>query len=314
MNICRTAISLFIAVVWVLCVSPQAYASQAESEKIMIQGTDMVWYQQTPQSPNVPEAPGLLFTLAAADSANGPTMALFGAYHLGTPFIEYYGGQLVRAIRVVAVDMASGQVYQSDLNSPDHPPIMLEATDKEVAEAGPGWSTESGFFNLDLPALLGLPQRGASYRIFLWLDNLISNIVDVKIPANPSRVERPPTMRIPVDKVQFAADPNAIEKKPDLIRLRLVKKTDKQFLQGTWMPEHLANPDQPVIWVLAVSHRERRFAWLSLYAKEIPKNLSPLAFQLEVNALLEATDVSQKLFFIALSLSSASNVQVLQSP
>lgn len=314
MNMRHKAISLFIAVVWVLCISAQAYASQAESEKIMIQGTDMVWYQQTPQSPNVPEAPGLLFALAAADSANGPTVALFGAYHLGTPFIEYYGGQLVRAIRVVALDMASGRVYQSDLNSPDHPPIMLEASDKDVAAAGPGWSTESGYFNLDLPALLGLPQRAASYRVFLWLDDLISNIVDVQIPANPSRVERPATERIPVDNLQFAADPNATENKADLIRISLAKKTDKQFLQGTWMPVNLANPDQPVIWVLAASHRERRFAWLSLYAKEIPKNLSPLAFQLEVNALLEATDVSQKRFFMALSLSSASTVQVLQSP
>lgn len=306
------AISFFIASVWVLCISAQAGASQTESEKIMIQ--DTVWYQQSPQSPNVPEAPGLLFTLASVNSASGPTVALFGAYNLGTPFMEYYGGQLVRAIRVIAIDVNSGQVYQSDLNSPDHPPIMLEASDKEVEEAGPGWSSESGFFNLDLPALLGLPQKEASYRVFLWLDDLISNIVDVKIPANPSRVERLPTERMAVDNVQLASDPNAAGQKPDTVNLNVLNKMDSQFLQGTWNPVAISNPEQPVIWVLAASHRERRFAWLNLHANEVGASTVPVAFQLDVNAMLQPTNVMQKRFFIALSLSSVSAVQVLQAP
>ena len=305
---------LFMAVVWGLGIGHQACASQAEAEKIMIEGTDKVWYQQTPESPNIPEAPGLFFRLAGANSPNGPTVALLGAYRLGSPFMEYYGGQLVRAIRVVAIDVSSGQVYQSDLNGPDHPPITLEASDKEMAEAGPGWSTESGFFNLDLPALLGLPKKSASYRVFLWLDDLISNIVDVQIPANPGRGDGHPTACSPIGAVQFASDPSATEKKPDVVRLRLVKKDDKQFLQGTWNSVSLANPNQPVIWLLAASHRERRFAWLSLGANEIPANLLPVAFQLDVNALLLDTAVLQKRFFLALSLSSASTVQVLQAP
>lgn len=313
-----TRIKLFAIFILACCVS-QAGTSQLVEEKIMAPGspisiTETIWYGQTPHSPAVPVAPGLAFTLAPANASDGQTMALLAAYHLGTPFVEYYGGHLPRAIRVVAMNMQTGEVYQSDLNEQDYPPIILEVTDEEMANASPGWSTESSYFNVDLLTLLRIPKKAASYRIFLWLDNLISNVEVVDVTEESGREGVVPLERPSIESVRFGADSTLATMPLKAIDLRHIKKTDEQLLQSAWYPPEGTHPGQPVIWLLAMSHRDRSFGWLSLNADEVPGNLSPAVFQVDLRSLLELTDTRQKIFALAIGVSSSSQVLVFSVP
>jgi hypothetical protein len=275
---------------------------------------ETVWHRQTPQSPLTPESPGLAFRLAAADSTAGSTIALLGAYHLGSPYLDYYGGQLSRAIWVIAINLQNGHVYHADLNSPDHPPIMLEATDEKMAIASPGWSSESGYFNVDLPVLLRLPKESGTYKVFLWLDDLISNIETITIPENSTRGKGQPVKRIPVDHIQFGSDPALSKSKPDAVALGLIEKSGAKRVKASWFPIPAKYPEQPVLWLLATGHRDRNFGWMSVNANEIPQNLSPATLSLKIEDLMRTTGVHQKLFTVMVSASSVSNILVLQVP
>lgn len=276
--------------------------------------TETIWHGQTPQSPAVPVAPGLAFTLAPANTSSGQTIALLAAYHLGTPFVEYYGGHLPRAIRVVATNMQTGEVYQSDLSAPDHPPIILEATDEEMANASPGWSTESSYFNVDLLTLLRIPNTTASYRVFLWLDNLISNVEVVNVPKELGREDAAPIERPSLDRVHFGADASMATIQQNEVSLSLIKSADQQRLQTAWYPVETAHPGQPVLWLLATSHRDRSFGWLSLNADELPEKSAPAVFRIDLSSLLELSDIPQKIFALAIGVNSSSQILVFPVP
>lgn len=275
---------------------------------------ETVWYSQMPQSPPKPEPPGLAFRIADAVSESGATIALLAAYHLGTPYLEYYGGQISRAIHVVAVNLKNGHVYHSDLNGPDHPPIMIEATDEDMASAPPGSSSESAFFNADLPVLLGLPKEAESYKVFLWLDDIISNIETIKVPENSARGKGRPVKRIAIRNMPFAADPTAPTSRPDAVTLIQTEKSGDKLLNASWFPTPVRHPEQPVLWLLATGHRDRSFGWLSVNANEIPKGLSPVTFSLKIQDLIKTTGVKQKIFAVLISAGSVSDILVLQAP
>lgn len=275
---------------------------------------ETVWHKQTPQSPLMPDPPGLVFRPAAADAAAGATIALLGAYHLGSPYLEYYGGQLSRAIRVVAIDLQNGLVYHADLNGPDHPPILLEATDEEIAARAAGWSSESAYFNVDLPVLLGLPKQSSLYKVFLWLDDLISNIEIINIPENPARGNGRPVKRMPIDHILFGGEPVLSKSKPDAVALALIEASGDKLIKGSWFPIPARYPEQPVLWLLATSHRDRNFNWISVNAQEIPRDLPCAAFSLKVEALMRTTGVHQKVFAVLLSAGSVSDILMFQVP
>ncbi|MFB0553029.1 MAG: hypothetical protein ACETWQ_06905 [Phycisphaerae bacterium] len=274
---------------------------------------EIIWYGETPQSPNIPEKPDLVFRVVQATSDLGPTVALMAAYYLGSPFTEYYGGQLMRAIWIVAVDEQNGRVYQADLNGPDHLPIMIEASD-EVAEAAmPGWSFESAHFNVDLAALLGLPEQSGRYRVFLWLDDIVSSIKTVDVPANPARGKGRPVASQTSQLVQFGPDPKAPKVQADNIVLALSGEPDDMSIHGAWTPQKGVDPHQVVLWILATSHRDRNFGWVAIRADESPTNIASASFCIDALKLVRTSGIEQKIFVLGLSTTSISKVVVMRA-
>jgi hypothetical protein len=273
---------------------------------------ETVWYGETPYSPDVPKAAGLVFRAVQAVSKSGPTVALAAAYRLGTPFLEYYGGQLPRPVWVVAVDVETGRVYHADLNGPDHPPIRLETSDKAAEAAMPGTSSESARFNMDLAALLGLPEQAGGYRVFLWLDDLMSPVETVQVPANPARGTGRRVAPQPPQLVQFWPDPAAPKAEPG--RIVLASSADPADLSahGAWVPPKFAGPHRFVLWLLAASHRERRVGWVAVRAGELPGNVAAAVFSFQAKDLLKSSGIAQKVFVVALSPESVSNVLIIR--
>jgi hypothetical protein len=300
------------------CSNSQIFAGSYGREDGMAQSPqfkvpETVWYGETPYSPEVPIASGLVFRAVQAVSVSGPTVALAAAYRLGAPYLEYYGGQLPRPVRVVAVDLETGRVYHADLNGPDHPPIRLEASDKDAEAAMPGSSSESARFNMDLAALLGLPEQAGSYRVFLWLDDLMSPVETVQVPANPARGTGRRVASQPPQLVQFWPDPAAPKPEPGRIVLASSSDPADPSAHGAWVPPKYAGPHRFVLWLLAASHRERRVGWVAIRAGELPGNVAAAVFSFQAKDVLKSSGIAQKVFVVALSPESVSNVLVIRA-
>jgi len=275
---------------------------------------ETVWYEATSRSPDIPQQPGFVFRAVQATSESGPTVALAAAYRLGSPFTDYYGGQLPRPIWVVAVDEGSGSVYQADMNSPDHPPIVLEVSDQDAESAMPGWSYESAHFNVDLAALLGLPEQSGRYRVFLWLDDLTSSVAAVNVPANPARGKGRPVASQPSKLVQFGPDPAAPKPKSGEVALVVSSEPDDISVHGAWTPEKAVDPNQVVLWLMAASHRDRTFGWVAIRADELPDTVAAQSFRFNALDLVKTSGIAQKVFVSGLSSKGVSKVLVIGAP
>ncbi len=276
--------------------------------------SETVWYEEADRSPSPPAPNGLVFRPVAAQSGSGPTVALLSAYHLGSPFLEYYGGQLPRAIWVVAINLDTGLVYHADLSDPDHPPIVLEAADHEIDMASPGWSTESGLFNLDLCRLLGLPEPGSAYRLFLWLDDLPSNSETTDIPANPARGSGRPSAAKAVTPNSFSPSTIAAGLKPGSVVLSPSKDSNSDAVTVHWYPAPAGGPGHTGLWLLAWSHRDRHFEWTGIASDQLGSIQGPVAFEISFSELLSPTGIKQKGFLIGVSSTGISNVLTQPMP
>jgi len=274
---------------------------------------DIVWYGETPYSPDIPKQAGLVFRAVPAASESGPTVALAAAFRLGSPFTEYYGGQLPRPVWVVAVDEETGRIHQADLNGPDHPPIRVMASDRDAEAAMPGWSYESARLNVDLAALLGLPEKSGRYRVLLWLDDLVSSMETVYVPANPARGKGRPVASQPTQFVQFWPDPTAPKAESGKIVLAASGKPDDKSVHGAWAPGKVVDPQKVVLWLLTVSHRERKFAWMAIRAIELPGNMASYSFSFNPMDLMKTSGIAQKVFVLALSADVGSNVLAIRA-
>jgi hypothetical protein len=275
-----------------------------------IEEKNTVWYGKKAYSPELPGGTGLFFNAVEAVSPSGPTVALAAAYRLGSPYIEYYGGQLPRPIRVVAVNEESGLVYEADLKEPDHPPVRILITDKVAKEIKPSGMIESAHFNVDLAALLRLPEQEGRYKVFLWLDELVSRVVAINIPANPARGKGKPVASVPIRVVHFGPDPASPGVEPGKLELALGGKPEETAVHGSWIVK-AEKGENPVFWLLANSHRDRRFAWVALRAKDVPQDEATTTFSFNTGDLLKTSDVAQKVFIIGLAANAVSNVHVI---
>ena len=72
------------------------------------------WTGALPQSPRfAPGRSGLDFALVPATGSKGPTLALLGTALLPKRFGETYAGRIEGAIRIVAVDLRTGELYEN---------------------------------------------------------------------------------------------------------------------------------------------------------------------------------------------------------
>ncbi|QRN97431.1 hypothetical protein JRI60_52310 [Archangium violaceum] len=236
-----------------------------------------LWYDPQPSSPKFTQAfANLAFTLQPGQSANGPSVALLGVYELGWPYTELYGEQLPKPVTVVAIHSTSGQVFLSDLNpaieDEEEDAILPLMSDEDAAGPGPARNAlrESGYFNVDLCALLNLPPDQAYYQVFLWLDDLVTPIQTVQVPANPARkgTGQSPYEVKNGDLLAFGASPKSPKAVAGVIRTDLDFQAGKSYrVQGTLPPGALDTPPtggasgSPVLTVLAFDRQSRLYAW-----------------------------------------------------
>ena len=310
-----SASSIFCAVV-LFCCCANGEAPQKREGKVtqgQIKVNETVWHGKMPYSPDAANITGLVCNQVDAVSASGPTVVLAAAYRFGSPYTDYYGGQLPRPILVVAVNEESGNIYQADLNKPDHPPIRVMESDKAVEDGKSDGSIESAYFNVDIAALLRLPEEAGRYKLFLWLDDLVSSVLTVNIPVNPARGKGKPVSSGSVQMIGFGTHPDAPKMEAGKAVLALSWKSDQPVVHGSWLTVKVEKPQQPVLWVMFTSHRDRKFGWVAIHAKDLPLDQEITTFNFNVQDLLKTSGIAQKIFIMSLADNGVSKVHVVKA-
>jgi len=299
------------------CVGTNAALAHSKEDIMVMEQPYMVketlWYEKMPFSPERPETAGLFFNFVDAGSLSGSTIVIAAVYRVGSPVTDYYGGQLPRPIRVIAVEESTGNVYQADLTEPDHPPVRVLVADRVVEEGGADGSFETAYFNFDLATLLKLPGSAGRYQVFLWLDELVSPVRTIDVPVNWSRGEGQPVTSGPFTAIKFASAAAAPEFKvggPDLLWGSSIHPA---AVSGFWVVDPGTRKKQSAFWVMLVSHRDRRFAWVALPTRQISYDQKIVQFHFNVRDLLKMSGHAQKIFALGLSGQGLSGVHVIQT-
>lgn len=161
-------------------VLPAAAPARAPAEELVID--KQPWYGAQPQSPRLePGRTGLDFAFVPATGARGPTVALLGVARLPALLGAIYAGRLEGAVRIVAIDLRTGEAYQNNAEPREVPqlPDVMNPNPQPRPDAEP---VES-YFNIDLRAQLRLPPHSAKYAVFLWLDGTVSPVRVAQLPG-----------------------------------------------------------------------------------------------------------------------------------
>lgn len=236
-----------------------------------------VWYNRTDDSPEISHDAfvSLDFALSPGVSPLGTTVVLSASYMFGWPYTELYGNQLPAPVVVVAIEAASGKVFMADLNVtyPERTEvsISLGMSDQQANQPGPTQNRMrlGGYFNVDLPALLGLPPESGYYQVFLWLDDLVTQIQTIQVPPNEARRGIQPGLYQVSGSglVTVRQSPQSPSAKVGEIRTDLDTSSRSLRVYGTLPPGAVqspptgAAPGNPVLTILAHNRQSRTFAW-----------------------------------------------------
>lgn len=247
----------------------------ANGKPIQVPGT--IWFDELDTTPQISptEFAALEFNLQPGQSALGTTVVLSAAYVLRWPYTELYGDMLPKPIVVVAIDASTGNAFMSDLNviyiDETDEAILLGMSDDDANQPGPTHNVQGvgGAFNVDLPALLGLPPDAGYYQVFLWLDDLVTQIQTIQVPANEARRGFKPGLNqtsgsglVTVRTSSQSPTATAGEIRTDL---DLGGRSLRAY--GTLPPGALQTPPtggapgNPVLTILAHNRQTRSFAW-----------------------------------------------------
>jgi hypothetical protein len=267
-----------------------------------------IWFSELPSTPEVKETESeVVFDVVPGRSPAGPTVVLAGRYYVTSPILDEYGGQLPNPIRAVAVDAATGRVYSEELTSEKSPPVaVLVPEDEPPADEG---RFQSGAFDVDLPAQLGLPSAAATYQVFLWLDRVLSPVESIAVPESAARTATHVSMRKPESAVRF--EPSGLPAPaPESIVLQAAPGAAR--VEGSWLPEPTRAKSAPYfLTILAFHQRDRTFGWTSIDVNALPDGTYPSRFEVDVNALLGEPSEPQKTFVLALAPAKRGKVLVL---
>lgn len=150
------------------------------------------WYESHANSPEVkPDSFSLDFALKPAVGPQGPTVVLFGSARLPGSLGDIYGGQVIRAINIIMINMKSGKVYYNHAGSPDAVPLytLMNTEGEQDGSSGRKLISVTVHFNLDLGSHLFLPGTKDTYAVFLNIDDMVSEIKQAVIPENPDRID-----------------------------------------------------------------------------------------------------------------------------
>ncbi len=271
-------------------------------------------------SPQLPEGSfGLDFVAKFARNERGDaTVALFAKGRVPAQPANVYGGRLHSATHVVAIERQTGRVFHRAAESAGDVlalPLVMNlnprAPRKDVAQT----LSAEFYFNLDLRAHLNLPPQRAVYSIFLWLDEMVSLIQIVEVPAQEGarlmftgkddasdapfyfrKTELSPSAGIETIALNYQA-PKISRASADSIRL-----------YGAISPALLAaNTDgqSSAVTVLALDYRSRTLRWRSVSPPARALQMREGFFDLDINKMFDeqqwASDIKppQKVFVLA---------------
>ncbi|ATB49184.1 hypothetical protein [Corallococcus macrosporus] len=266
----------------------------------------VIGHGKTPHHPALPAGrAGLAFTWLPARGDQGATVALFGTGTVGMPHAVVYGGYLDGAILVVAIHLATGQVYASAPVDSDVVPLSARRLDPDaaVASASPLAQKMSmtTHFNADLAVLLGLPAEGGDYGVFLWLDDLTTPVQRVHVPENAARrapaASRPAAVELTVGGAAHAPargeEAIALEWAPG--KARLVGSLAASALDRE--PDSAREP--PPLTVLALCQRSRALGWHSTPVAERMRKAGGHSFEVDPGALVQCAVPPERRFALA---------------
>ena len=153
---------------------------------------EAITYGENRHSPVEGPANTLKLKVLSHDGLGAAAVVLHGFFNLSVDISGRYRGGLPGAIQLVAVSHATGAVYIRNLaREDDLPPLYLgPSAPPAVVRDGPNGPssvgiTESGFFNVDLKRHLGLAGRADVYDVFLWLEDIASEVTAAVKPEEP---------------------------------------------------------------------------------------------------------------------------------
>ena len=91
-------------------------------------------------------------------------------------------------------------------------------------------------------------------------------------------------------------------------------KAQGETVLGMWSHKVNGEALSPVISLLAVSHRDRRFGWITVHANTLPDHGKAGAGTLKFNALKLAgtSDAKQKVFVLGLTPTAISGIAIIK--
>lgn len=190
---CGRSLGLFALLLTHACASRPA---TQPSPRLTIQAP--FWLGPDPHSPALPggafdETPALEFSVLEATGSAGPTLAIFVSARVPGPIAERYGGRLPSALHIIAQELAAPVIHHGTATPPHAAPLV--AAPSAGADDGATPTTVSTWINGDLGLLANLPPAGGRYRVYVWLDELVSEPQLVTVPSAAGRSEQRPTPR-----------------------------------------------------------------------------------------------------------------------
>ena len=153
------------------------------------------WTGALPQSPRfAPGRTGLDFALVPAAGSRGPTLAFLGAALVPKGYGETYAGRIEGAVRIVAVDLRTGEMFENSAEPRNAVPLSkILNPDPQAGSSATGNEQVESYFNVDLRVQLGMPAHAARYAVFAWLDDLTSPVRIAQMPGESltGRVPKP---------------------------------------------------------------------------------------------------------------------------
>ncbi|HUU20659.1 MAG TPA: hypothetical protein VMW72_26165 [Sedimentisphaerales bacterium] len=292
-----------------------------------IELAQLLWYGSETTSPKLPDKGfTLCFETRPANSPNGPTLALFGAARLPGTYGEMYGGRVTGATEILAINVTSGQLYRGkpeDANATPLTPVIVEPRD--AGSGKPKLLSLETYFNLDLGYQLSLGPTEGTYHVFCWLDEFVTRVHMVKVPANPNRPHNPEAHPVvnAAQVIEFKESKHSPEPGPAKIALhakvsRNTVASDPGIsvfaaLDTAQIREKppLPNSVPSRLNIFVRSHLDRVMQWCSLFVPEEVMLKSRGKFEFDPFRIMEAPKTPQKVFILATFDSVRSDVFVL---
>jgi hypothetical protein len=143
-----------------------------------------------PGFPELPPGnnPMIDFNLVPGTRGDGEVVDLLATCRVGPAAARDYGGGLHKAAFVAAIDKATGQVYIADASTPHSTPLNMQllAERPPPKPEDPAIVCREGSFAIDLARQLGLPAQGGEFNVVIWIDDLVSKVKSIAVPANPA--------------------------------------------------------------------------------------------------------------------------------